>query len=142
MITPTGYSKDPHLQADGIVLTLPVMFFEDRKTNVQDFKKMFPLHMAAEDSLWNFRLTNLPTQDIAWVYLIFDKHIQFRCNFVQYERNASKRFADAEDGRIRSFPNANWVIMCGPAIPTPPGHHWYENECRGFQGFRYCTYLF
>lgn len=138
MIVPGGYSKDPNIRPEAIVLTLPVAFFQDRGAGVQEFKKMFVRYMAREDALWNFRLTNLPTiDDIAWVYLIFDKHIQFQCNFVQYERNVSKEFKDSPDRKARYFPNANWVIMTGPAIAPPE-----PIERKGFQGFRYAVKLF
>lgn len=137
MITPQGYSKDISLIPEGIVLTLPVEFFADRKWDYEGFIKMFERYMAKDDSIWNYRLTNLPTRDIAWVYLVFDKKIQFRVNFVQYERNESKTFNDGPDKKDRDFPNANWVILCGPAVRPP-----YEWPQKGFQGFRYCTKLF
>lgn len=142
MITPTGYSKDPNLIPEGIVVTLPVQFFDNRNAGIEAFKKMFVRYMAKEDALWHFRLTNLPTtNNIGWVYLIFDKKIQFQCNFVEYERNVSKKFKDAPDNTIRFFAKANWVIMTGPAIPPPSGSHWAENPKRGFQGFQYSLKL-
>lgn len=138
MIIPGGYSKDPNIKPEAIVLTLPVQFFENRRAGIEQFKKMFVRYMAREDALWNFRLTNLPTiEDIAWVYLIFDKRLQFQCNFVQYERCVSKSFKDAPDGQVRHFPESNWVIMTGPVIAPPEPY-----ELRGFQGFRYSTKLF
>lgn len=137
MITPKGYSKDKSIMPEGIMLTLPVAFFNDMGTDTHSFIKMFERYMAMEDSLWNFKLTNLPKHDIAWVYLVFDKKVQFRLNFVQYERNVSKEFKDAPDGKTRRFPNANWIIMCGPAIKPP-----YEWPQKGFQGFRYTPKLF
>jgi hypothetical protein len=93
--------------------------------------------MSKEDSIWNFRLTNLPTQEVAWVYLVFDGFIRFRVNLVMYERNVSKYFYDGPDGKERAFPKANWVILSGPAIRPP-----YEIPQKGFQGFRYTTKLF
>ena len=138
MITSHGYSKDSSIMPEGIMLTLPVMFFEDRGIiDYETFKKLFERYMRAEDSLWNFRLTNLPKHDIAWVYLVFEKQVQYRLNFVQYERNTSKQFNDSPDGRIRKFENCNWVILTGPAVKPP--HEWPQ---KGFQGFRYTTKLF
>lgn len=138
MIIPGGYSKDPNIRPEGIVLTLPVQFFEERKAGIEPFKKAFERYMQREDALWNFCLTNLPTvDDIAWVYLIFDRHLQYQCNFVQYERNVSKSFTDAPDGRVRHFPGANWVIFTGPVVKPPEPY-----PLKGFQGFRYCTKLF
>lgn len=137
MITPKGYSKDPNIIPEGIMLTLPTMFFADRGTTCEDFKKLFERYMQRDDAVWNFKLTNLPKHDIAWVYLVFDKQVQYQCNFLQYERNKSKVFVDAPDGRERKFEKCNWVLFTGPAIKPP--HEWPQ---KGFQGFRYTTKLF
>lgn len=119
------------------MLTLPVQFFEDREMNIDQFKKVFERHMAGEESWWNFKLTNLPTVDVAYVYLVFDKQVQYRCNLMQYERNVSKQFKDSHDRRVRNFDNCNWVLFTGPVVKPP--HEWPQ---KGFQGFRYTTKLF
>jgi hypothetical protein len=137
MITENGYSKDPNIIPEGIALTLPVAFFQDRGTDIPRFKKMFERYMSKEEAIWNFKMTNLPTRDIAWVYLIFDRQIQYRLNFVMYERNVAKQFHDAPDKKIRIFPPTNWVLFTGPAIK--PSYEWPQ---KGFQGFRYTTKLF
>jgi hypothetical protein len=137
MITPRGYSKDPFLIPDAIVLTLPVAWFEDRQMTIDQFKEMFEAYMQEEEAIWNFKLTNLPKHDIAYVYLVFGGQIQYRCNFIQYERGVAKDFYDAPDGIVRSFPPNNWVLFTGPAVKPP--HEWPQ---KGFQGFRYATTLF
>lgn len=137
MITPNGYSKDPSIQPDGIVLTLPVAFFKDRGMTYEEFHAMFSKYMQEEDAIWNFRLKNLPTQDVAYVYLVFDGQLQYRAQLIQYERNVAKEFDDAPDGKVRSFPPCNWVLFTGPVVKPP--HEW---PLKGFQGFRYCTKLF
>lgn len=137
IIGPSKYSKDPSIPPEGIALTLPVIFFEDRKMTTDQFKKVFERHMRHEESWWNFKLTNLPTHDVAYVYLIFDKQIQYRCNLMCYERNQSKTFKDSHDGKVRDFPNQNWVLFTGPVIKPP--QEWPQ---KGFQGFRYTTKLF
>lgn len=137
MITARGYSKNPALVPDAIVLTLPVMFFQDRGMTTDEFKTSFERYMQREDALWNFRLTNLPTRDVLYVYLIFDGHLQYRVNLVQYERNKVKRFKDALDGKVRDFPPSNWVLFTGPLVK--PVNPW---PLKGFQGFRYATTLF
>jgi hypothetical protein len=141
MITPNGYSKDLSLIPEGIALTLPEAFFADRGVvNYDQFKESFERYMRREDAIWNFRLTNLPALEklpsIYLVYLIFDKHIQYQCNFVQVERNVSKSFEDSPDGKIRHFPAANWVLFTGPVIKPP-----HERPQKGFQGFRYTLKL-
>lgn len=137
MITVNGYSKDPSIIPEGIMLTLPVMFFQDRGTDIESFKELFERYMQKEDSIWNFRLTNLPLHNIAFIYLVFDKKVQYRANFVMYERNKSKQFYDSPDGKVRKFPPSNWILFTGPVIKPP-----YEMPQKGFQGFRYTTKLF
>jgi hypothetical protein len=56
---------------------------------------------------------------------------------MQYERNVSKSFKDARDGKVRDFPKCNWVLFTGPVVKPP-----YEWPQKGFQGFRYTTKLF
>jgi hypothetical protein len=137
IIGPSTYSKDPSIRAEGIMLTLPKQFFQDRGWTYAEFEKYFKQFMAGESSIWNFRLTNLPKREVAWVYLVFEGFIQFRLNLVMYERNKSKTFKDGPDKKARKFPNANWVILCGPAVTAP-----FEMPQKGFQGFRYTTFLF
>ena len=137
IIGPGKYTKDKSIRPDGIMLTMPNMFFEDRGWSVDQFKMYFKKFMAGEDNTWNYRLTNLPTLDFAWVYLVFDKQVQFRLNLVMIERNVTKVFNDGPDHKTRTFPNANWIILSGPAIEPP-----YEWPQKGFQGFRYTTKLF
>lgn len=139
IIGPSKYSKDPNIQPEGIALTLPVQFFTDRAMTTKQFKPMFERYMQRDDAIWNFRLTNLPTQDIAWVFLIFDKRFQYRCNFIDYERGKAKTFWDTPDHKPRHFAPTNWVRFTGPAIIAPGEEDWQQ---RGFQGFRYTTKLF
>src|SRR5690348_8459310 len=128
MRTRNGYSKDQSIQPEGVMLTLPKKFFEERGMSTGEFEKLFLRFMADEDSVWNFRLTNLPKQDVAWIYLVFDGFIQYRANLVMYERNKSKSFKDSPDGKVREFPNANWVIFTGPIVIAPD-----DFPQRGFQ---------
>src|SRR5687767_10431689 len=116
MITIDGYSKDPNIIPEGIALTLPVAFFEDRGMTCEQFKKYFERFMAKDGTWWNFKLTNLPIHEVLYVYLLFDKHIQYRLNFMQYERNKSKSFKDAVDNKVREFKNCNWVLFTGPVV--------------------------
>lgn len=137
MITEKGYSKDPSIMPEGIAITLPKMFFEDRGWTPGAFEKYFERFMRHEDHLWNFKLTNLPTIEVPWAYILFDGFLQFRTNIVMYERNKEKTFYDDPDEKPRHFPKTNWIILSGPAIRCP-----YERELKGFQGFRYTTKLF
>lgn len=137
IIGPSKYSKDPSIVPEGIALTLPKQFFEDRGWTYSECEKYFERFMRKENHIWNFRLTNLPTIDVAWAYLIFDGFIQFRANIVMCERNKSKTFYDGPDKKERHFPSANWVILSGPVRKAP-----FDCPQKGFQGFRYTTKLF
>jgi hypothetical protein len=118
----------------GIILTMPRAFFEDRKMTEEAFCKSFERYMQRDDALWNYKKKLLPTEDVAFVYLVWGGKVQFRCNFVCYERNVSKAFDDSWDGKTRSFPGANWIILTGPAVRPPR-----EIPMKGFQGHRYVT---
>jgi hypothetical protein len=138
MITgPNTYSKDPSIIPEGIAVTLPVAFFEDRGWTVETFCQMFERHMRKEDSIWNFKITNLPTIDVAFVYLVFGGEIKFRVNFVMMERGVTKTFNDSPKNGFYHHETANWIILSGPAVRPP--HEWPQ---KGFQGFRYTTKLF
>lgn len=137
MITEKGYSKDKSIVPEGIALTLPVCWFEDRKWTVEKFKPVFEKYMKRDDAVWNFKLTNLPTKEFYLVYLVFGGFVQYECRLVQIERNAAKTFHDAPDGIPRKFKPSNWVLITGPAIAPP-----HPIKLKGFQGFRYTTKLF
>lgn len=117
-----------------IILTLPVAFFTDRNMTVDEFIPLFRRHMQQDDALWYFKKKSLPVHEVAWVYIVFGGHVQFKTNLVGYERNRTYTFRDAKDQRNRTFENCNWIILCGPAIPAP-----YPIPMKGFQGFRYVT---
>lgn len=122
---------------DGILLTLPVAFFQDRGMSYSEFMPLFKKQMSDPDNVWNYRLTNLPTMDVQYVYLVFDGFVQYRGNLVMYQRGVTKRFNDSPDMKFRTFAEANWVIFTGPIVVAP-----IDIEMKGFQGFRYTKKLF
>lgn len=131
------YSKDPSIQPDGIALTLPVQFFYERGMTIEKFKPYFERLMRQEDQYWNFKLKNLPTIEVPYVYFLFGGFFQYRLNLMCYERGVEKWFSDMPDGEEWHFPKTNWVLATGPVVKPP-----YEMPQKGFQGFRYTTKLF
>ena len=129
--------KDLSEPPEAIILTMPVAFFKDRDMDQDAFGEYFERFMRSEDALWNYKKHTLPTQEIIWVYLVWNGKVQFRLNFVEYQRNKSKTFTDAYDGKAREFPKMNWIILSGPAIPAP-----YDIPMKGFQGHRYTKKIF
>jgi len=122
---------------EAIILTMPVAFFKDRNMPEDKFADYFERYMRHETATWNFVKKQLPTQDVAWVYLVWSGKIQFRLNLVCYERNQSKSFDDSWDGKVRHFPEKNWIILSGPAVRPP-----HDIYIKGFQGHRYTEKLF
>lgn len=129
--------KNQSQPPEAIILTMPVAFFKEREMDQESFGKYFERFMRRPESLWNYKKKQLPTEEVAWVYLVWNGKVQFRLNFVQYERNKSKTFNDTYDGKVRKFPKMNWIILSGPAIPAP-----YEIPMKGFQGHRYTQKIF
>ncbi len=129
--------KDLSQPPEALILTMPVAFFKDREMTEEQFGELFERFMQKPDSLWNFKKTQLPTQEVIWVYLIWSGKIQFRLNFVDIERNKTKVFTDSWDGKVRTFPAQNWIILSGPAVKAP-----YEIPMKGFQGHRYTQKIF
>lgn len=123
--------------AEAIILTMPVAFFNDRKMTYDEFRPVFEEALRDEDGIWNFLKSNLPTQDVAFVYIVFDGKVQYRTNLVCYQRNIAMSFDDAPDGIVREFPPSNWILLSGPAMRAP-----YDIPMKGFQGHRYSKMLF
>lgn len=122
---------------DAIIITMPIAFFNDRGMTYGEFCKVFERYLKKETGTWNFVKKNLPTQAVAFCYIVFDGFVQYRTNVVQYQRNTTKHFTDAPDGKTRSFENKNWIILSGPAIKAP-----IDIPMKGFQGHRYSKLLF
>lgn len=117
----------------GILLTMPVAFFEDRGWSVEDFEKYYERFMRNEEHIWNYRKKTLPVHDVLYCYLVFGGCVKFRSNIVGYERNVAKTFYDDPDLKPRNFSPSNWIILNGVARPPHP------IPMKGFQGFRYVT---
>lgn len=129
--------KDLSEPPEALILTMPKAFFDDREMSFDEFRKEFEDELNSEDGYWNFLKMTLPIHDVQYVYIVFDSKIQYRVTFVCYERNKTKAFADSTDGKVRHFPNKNWIIIGGPCVKAP-----YDIPMKGFQGHRYTKKLF
>jgi len=79
--------------------------------------------------------SGVPARKVEFCYLVWDGLVQYRLSVEEYQKNITGKFADG--GVVRSFHNRNLVIMSGPVIKAP-----YKIPMKGFQGFRYTTFLF
>lgn len=86
----------------GIILTMPERWFEETGHTYEGALR----HMAIvlnewEDGTWYFLKKSLPTQDFLYVYIVWDRKVQVRCNLLQMLRNHSMSWCDTPDGKQR-----------------------------------------
>lgn len=137
MITEKGYSKDPTIMPEGIVVTWGKDLIEE-KGGLLAFIRFFELNMADESGLWYQKCKNAPKHDIIYVYIIVCNQLRYRCLYGGH--STEKRKAYNGDGiswssaMIITWPH---IILAGPFEKCP-----FKRELKGFQGFRYTTKLF
>ena len=138
MITTDGYSKDPNIIPEGIVITWGKDMIQE-KGGIRDFIRYFSLIMKEENSYWLQRCRNKPTYvDLLHVYIIVANRLYGRCFYGGYETGQTN--ISNGDGRSWSVSNViTWprIVMGGPFEKCP-----FKRTLKGFQGFRYCTKLF
>lgn len=137
MITPDGYSKDPGLVADGIVVTWSKDLIAE-KGGLLSFIRFFIKSMEDPECMWLQKSRNKPTQDVLYVYIIVCNQLKYRLNFVGYETGETE--VDNGDGVSWSrSERVGWsrIVMAGPIVHAPR-----KIKLSGFRGFRYCIKLF
>ena len=135
MITATGYSKDPSIKPDGIVVTFGKEMIKE-KGGLLRFIRWFEEVMATEESYWMHKCKNRPKyEDLLYVYVIICGRVYYRCHYGGYEK------ADTTGHLTPGGPSVeiDWprIVLAGPLVRA-------KRKIRrpGFQGFRYCTMLF
>ncbi len=120
MIVPDGYSKDPNLIPEGIVVTWSKEVMQSHG-GIRPFISEFKRVLADDEGIWMHNCKNKPTQDqsLEYVYIIVAGRLRYRCFYGGYD------------------PVYGAVLMGGP-IEDAPG----KINLSGFRGFRYCTKLF
>lgn len=133
MITSDGYSKDPSIQPDAIVITWSKEMIQEGYGSLRSFIKHFKECMSDPDNWWLQKCKNKPKHDVLYVYIIFDGRVRYRAHFAGYEKGATTICDGYGDKEVE------WsrVIMTGPLVEAP-----YPIYRKGFQGFRYATKLF
>lgn len=121
-------------QPDAIIVTLPKRFFEeqDHATYLKEIERL----NVDEEMIWYRVMKNLPKHDVIYVYTIIDNKIHHRTQFAGLIRDTTLRFT-RPNGGLRTFENANAVMMTGPVVMAPE-----EITMTGFQGFRYSQKIF
>lgn len=139
MITRTGYSKDPSIMPVGIVITWSMEMI-NLKGGLLQFVRYFEKEMGEQDSetLWLQKCKNKPKYNIIYVYIIVAGHLRYRLNYIDHESGE----VEINNGDGISFSRSETVswprlVMAGPFKKNP-----VKTKMRGFQGFRYCSFLF
>lgn len=138
MITADGYSKDPGLLPEGIVITWGKDMIEE-KGGPLAFIRYFNKVMSEEGCLWLQKCRNRPQyDDLTYVYIIILNRLAYRGFYGGYE-TGEVQINDVGGGSWSSRLTVSWprIILGGPIERCP-----FKRTLRGFQGFRYCTKLF
>jgi len=132
MITANGYSKDPSMQPEGIVITFGKEMVATNGGH-KEFIKYFIDAVEGDDNYWMHKMTNWPTIEVADVYIVLMNRLWGKVKFGWFEKNAAFAYSVHDNGVIE------WPRLClvGPFERCP-----FKRELKGFQGFRYCTKLF
>jgi hypothetical protein len=86
MITRTGYSKDPNIIPEGIVITWSLDMI-NLKGGLLSFIRYFEKTMGEDcgDTLWLQKCKNKPTyEDLLYVYIIVCGQLKYRLNYIGY----------------------------------------------------------
>ncbi len=132
MITRTGYSKNPSIMAEGIVITFGKEMIE-AQGGLKTFLQYFNHCMNNPESWWMHKMKNKPTIEVVDVYIIIFNRLYGRVNFGWFENQ--KTIGGTATGKDKVI---EWPRMCivGPVERCP-----FKRELKGFQGFRYCERL-
>lgn len=133
MITKTGYSKDPNIVPEGIVITFGREMMKDNG-GAKLFLQCFKETMAHDEGIWMHKMANKPSYDFVDVYIICMNRLYARVKTIGIE-NGQRECYKADD-RCEII---NWqrLLLVGPFE-----HYPFRRTLRGFQGFRKCTKLF
>lgn len=138
MITEYGYSKDPSLMPEGIVLTFGATMIKEQgglKTFLHAFEET--MNVYEEGHYWMHTCSNLPTIEVDIIYLILANRLYGKVYNGGYHRNHNKNVIAYGATGQQKLMDKPFIVLSGPIIKCP-----FKRELRGFQGFRYCTKLF
>jgi hypothetical protein len=132
MITENGYSKDPFIVPEGVVITFGK---EMMKANggQRVVMKHFLDTMADPGGCWMHKMMLWPKVPVADVYIITMNRLWGKVKFGWFDQGSTFKYSPGDPG-IVEWPR---MVLVGPFLPCP-----YKRTMKGFQGFRYCTHLF
>lgn len=131
MITANGYSKDPNIIPEGIVITFGEKMILDNGGPGEFFS--FFLKSLEGDGYWMHKMMNWPKIEISEVYITTCQRLWGKVKFGWFEKHATFGYSVKDKMEI-AWPR---MVIVGPFQHCP-----FKRTLKGFQGFRYCTKLF
>lgn len=138
MITADGYSKDPSIMPEGIVITWGKDMI-NLKGGLKKFLQYFHEVMQDEETTWLQKCKNAPKYDITHVYIIVANRLYAKAYYGGYEKGETEINSPGAGKSFSRRETIEWprIVLAGPIEKCP-----FKRELKGFQGFRYCTKLF
>jgi len=138
MITERGYSKDPTIMPEGIVVTFGQQMIKEQG-GLRTFLKAFEETMSQHEdgTYWMHTCSNFPKMEADHIYIIVANRLYGRVYCGGYHRNADANVIGYGATGKQKLMDKPFVILSGPLEKCP-----HKRTLKGFQGFRYCTRLF
>lgn len=122
------------MKKDCIIISVPKRFWVEYPGGREAFDKIMD-YVDAGKTFWYQTISNIPIQEVQFVYLIIEGQVALRLTVYQMLKNQNMVFKDG--GEVREFSNKNWVVLTGPVQKADKSY-----PMKGFQGFRYTELLF
>lgn len=138
MITAQGYSKDPSLMPEGIVITFGQQMIKEQgglKTFLHAFQETMSGH--EDGDYWMHTCSNFPKMDFDIIYIVVANRLYGSVYCGGLQKNHNKDVVAYGATGLQKLMNKPFVILSGPFTKCP-----FKRKLKGFQGFRYCTKLF
>ena len=138
MITAEGYSKDPNIVPEGIVVTFGQKMIKEQG-GLFRFLKAFEHTMSLHEkgAYWMHTCSNQPVIEYDCIYIIVANRLYGRVYCGGYRKNADADIVAYGATGEQKLMDKPFMILSGP-IEKPM----HKRTLKGFQGFRYCTKLF
>ena len=138
MITINGYSKDPTIIPEGIIVTFGQKMISEQgglKTFLSAFQ--YTMMRYDEGDYWMHTCSNFPKMETDHIYIIVANRLYGRVFCGGFHRNHKANVVAYGATGQQKLMKKPFVILSGPFEQCP-----YKRTLRGFQGFRYCEKLF
>lgn len=128
MITAEGYSKNPNIIPEGVVITFGKEMMQNNGGQ-KEMMKYFLEVISNEEQYWMHKMMKFPKIEVADVYIVTLNRLWGRVKLGWFEKETTFGYSKV----IQS----TRMALVGPFEKCP-----FKRTLKGFQGFRYSTKLF